>query len=277
MAMTDIFKVDEAKCVKCGACVRDCAFRALKMDDGAPRMAYSDRCMKCQHCLAVCPTGAVIFDGKRPEDSLATAGLPLPSLESVENWLRTRRSMRRFAAADVDRATLSRILSTLGNAPTGCNARSLTFTCFPTRESMDGLRRGFISAIEHHRDGTKLLPRWLAVPAIRLRRGEDDMFFRGASGMLVVSSDDTAPGVTTPLEDVTIACAHFEMLANAAGMATCWCGFLKLVQQEVPELLEQTIGLRRTSPFYAMLFGLPAVHYARGVQRDSYARIDFRG
>ena len=31
------------------------------------------------------------------------------------------------------------------------------------------------------------------------------------------------------------------------------------------------------APFYAMLFGLPAVRYARGVQRDSYARIDFRG
>ena len=71
--------------------------------------------------------------------------------------------------------------------------------------------------------------------------------------------------------------SHFEMLANAAGIATCWCGFLKLVQQEVPELLEQTIGLRRTAPFYAMLFGRPAVRYARGVQRDSYARIDFRG
>ena len=50
-----------------------------------------------------------------------------------------------------------------------------------------------------------------------------------------------------------------------------------MVQQEIPELLERTIGLRRTSPFYAMLFGLPAVRYARGVQRDSYARIDFRG
>ena len=255
--MTSLFEVDGAKCVKCGACVRDCAFRALKMEDGAPRMAFPDRCMKCQHCLAVCPTGAVTFDGKRPEDSVPVDGLPLPSLESVENWLRTRRSMRYFADEDVERATLSRILSALGNAPTGCNARALTFTCFPTRASMDGFRRDFISVIERHRDGAKLLPRWLAVPAIRLRNGEDDM--------------------ATPLEDVTIACAHFEMLANAAGIATCWCGFLKMVQQEVPELLEQTIGLRRTAPFYAMLFGRPAVRYARGVQRDSYARIDFRG
>jgi len=33
------------------------------------------------------------------------------------------------------------------------------------------------------------------------------MIFRGASGILIVSSDETAPGITTPREDVTIACA----------------------------------------------------------------------
>ena len=102
------------------------------------------------------------------------------------------------------------------------------------------------------------------------------MFFRGASGILIVSSDETSPGVTTPREDVTIACAHFELLANACGLATCWCGFLNLVQKEVPEILEATVGIRRTAPFYAMLFGRPAVRYARCVQRDSYARIDYR-
>ena len=102
------------------------------------------------------------------------------------------------------------------------------------------------------------------------------MFFRGASGILIVSSDETSPGVATPLEDVTIACAQFEMLANAAGIASCWCGCLKMVQREIPELLEQTIGLRRTTPFYAILFGRPAVRYARCVQRDTYARVDYR-
>ncbi len=276
--MKEIFEVEESKCLKCGACVRDCAFRALRSgDDGLPRLAFPDRCMRCQHCLAVCPVGAVTFDGRRPEDSLPVKGLALPGLDAVENWMRTRRSMRRFAAEDVDRATLERILKVLGNTPTGCNARALTFTCFPTRKAMDGFRNDFIKAIEQHRDGTRLLPRWLAVPAIKLRNGGEDMFFRGSSGILIVSSDETAPGVTTPREDVAIACSHFEMLANAAGIATCWCGFLDLVQKEVPELLEATTGLRRTTPFYAMLFGRPAVRYARGVQRDSYARIDMRG
>lgn len=275
--MQKLFEIDDAKCVRCGACVNDCAFRALRAEkDGRPSMAHPERCMRCQHCLAVCPTGAVSFDGKRPEDSLPVDGLELPSAEAVSNWMATRRSVRRFAKEDVDRATLDRVLRTLGNAPTGCNARALTFTCFPTRKSMDAFRRDFIDVVAHHRDGTKLLPRWLAVPAIKLRNGGDDLFFRGASGMLIVSSDKTAPGVTTPREDVAIACAHFELLANASGIATCWCGFLHLVQEVVPELLETSAGIRRTSPFYAMLFGRPAVRYHRGVQREDYARIAYR-
>ena len=278
MRMTnDLFSLDRAKCLKCGACVRDCAFRALRQDaEGFPQMANPERCMRCQHCLAVCPAGAVEFDGRRPEDSVATKDLALPSAEAVENWLRTRRSVRRFASEDVDRATLDKVLRALGNSPTGCNARALTFTCFPARDSMDNFRRGFIRTIERHRDGNKLLPRWLAVPAIKLRNGGEDMFFRGAPGMLIVSSDETDKAVTTPHEDVTIACANFELLANANGIATCWCGFLNLVQREVPELLEATVGIRRTTPFYAMLFGRPAIRYQRGIQRDSYAKVVYR-
>lgn len=273
----DFFSVDFVRCVACGQCVRDCAFKALKVGgDGRPVMAEAARCMRCQHCFAVCPTGAVSIDGKNADDAVGLKGLELPSSDSVENWLAVRRSTRTFAHDDVDQGVLDRILRSLGNVPTGCNARSLKFTCFSTRASLDRFRRQFIKTIENHRDGTKLLPRWLAVPAIRMRRGGDDMFFRNAPGLLVISSDETNPAVTTPEVDVAAACAYFEMLAQAHGLATCWCGFLKLVQREVPELLEDTIGIRRTTPFYAMLFGRPGIRYARGVLRADYASIEYR-
>lgn len=273
----DFFTVDRERCVGCGRCVADCAFKALKSDaDGRPVMGEASRCMRCQHCFAICPTGAVRIDGKNPDDAVKLNGLELPSAASVENWLAVRRSMRTFAREDADRSILERILKNLGNVPTGCNARSLKFTCFPNRNSLDRFRAQFIKTIENHRNGTKFLPRWLAVPAIRMRNGGGDMFFRDAPGLLIVSSDETNPAVTTPDVDVAAACAYFEMLANAHGLATCWCGFLKLVQQEVPELLEETVGIRRTTPFYGMLFGLPGIRYSRGVLRTDYAEIDYR-
>ena len=277
MSESNLFEFDRDRCVKCGACVNDCLFGAIRTgDDGYPALLAPEKCMRCQHCLAICPKGAVTFAGKRPENSLDTNGLRLPDVEETENFLHARRSTRRYLAGDVERATLERIFRALGNSPTGCNARSLKFTCFPTRSSMDAFRASFIRAIEEHRDGDKLLPRWLAVPAIQMRKGKGDLFFRNAPGMVIVSSDETAPGVTTPAEDVVIACTHFELLAQAHGLGTCWCGFLKLVQNEVPELLEKTLGFRRTTPLYAMLFGLPAVTYRRGVQRGDEAAVDWR-
>ena len=271
-----LFELDDAKCVKCALCVRDCAFRALKIgEDGRPVLPDEAKCMKCQHCFAICPKGAITFDGRSPGDSVPAAGLPLPKGEEVENWLRVRRSCRQFRDADVDRRLVERILKCLGNTPTGCNARGLTFTCYPTRESMKAFKTRFIHAIERHRDGPRLLPRSIAIPAIKMRRGGEDIFFRGAPAMLIVSADEKNPATATPQQDVIIACANFEMLAQAHGLATCWCGFLKMVQLEVPEILEQTSGLSRSTPFYAMLFGYPAVRYARGVQRDGYAKVVF--
>jgi ferredoxin len=271
------FKVDSSACVKCGACVRDCAFKVLSVDDNSlPAMPHPEKCMRCQHCFAICPTGAITFDGVKSSDAMEVKGLSLPSAEQVSNWIKSRRSIRKFQPDDVDPAVLDKVLKLLANSPTGCNARSLTFTCYPNRAAVDEFRSAFLKAVEEHRDGAKLLPRWLAIPAIKLRKGGDDIFFRGASGILIVSSDETASGVTTPMEDVTIACSNFELIANANGIGTCWCGFLKLVQNEIPELLEKAAGIRRTTPFYAILFGRSAVKYARCAERGAYASIVYK-
>ncbi len=272
-----LFELNREECVRCGLCVRDCAFGALRTDDSNyPTLANPTRCMRCQHCFAICPKGAITFDGFKAQDSLRVRELNLPTAEQVEHFIRSRRSMRHFKDADPDAAVIDRILRTLGNSPTGCNARGLTFTCYANRESMNAFRGRFLRAIEEHREGAKLLPRWLAVPAIKLRQGKSDMFFRGAPAMVIISSDETTPGVTTPNEDIAAAVTYFELLANANGLATCWCGFLRLVQKEIPELLEKAAGIRQTTPFYAMLFGLPAVTYTRTVQRDTYAWIVYK-
>lgn len=271
------FKVDSCACLKCGACVRDCAFRVLAFDKaGFPAISHPEKCMRCQHCFAVCPVGAIEFDGIKASDVASVEDIVLPDAELAANWIRSRRSIRRFVPEDVDPVVLDKVLKLLANSPTGCNARALTFTCYPNRAALDEFRAAFLKAVEEHRNGEKLLPRWLAVPAIKLRNGGEDVFFRGASGILIVSSDETAPGVTTQQEDVTIACSNFELLANANGIGTCWCGFLKLVQNEIPELLEKVAGIRRTSPFYAILFGKKAVKYMRCVERGAYASIVYK-
>ena len=270
-----IFEVDASKCTGCGACVRDCAFGALRFDaSGHPVLAAPDKCMRCQHCLAVCPTGAVRLDGKGAEDCVNADHAELPTPAAVGIWLRLRCAVRQLKDVDVDPRELDSILHVLGNTPTGCNARSLTFSCFRNRRSMRMMRESFLEFIA--RPSRKPLPRWIAVQIRRMNADEGDLFFRGASGLLVVSSDPANPAVTTPREDVTLACANFELLANASGIATCWCGFLGLVERELPGLVECLVGVPAGHPFAAMLFGVSGIRYPRGVARDGAARIVYR-
>lgn len=276
-AESKIFNVDGKRCIRCGECVKDCFFGALEIGaDGMPAMANPNRCMQCQHCFAVCRTGAIVFKGHKAEEALTVRGLELPTGNAMANLIRSRRSIRKYAEQDVNQALLKGILKTLANAPTGCNARALKFTCIATRKAMDDFRSKFIGVLERHRCGSKMLPRWIAAPAIQLRRGERDVFFRGASGMLVVTCDPKAKGVVTPAEDVMVACSQFDLLAQASGMGTCWCGFFKLVQREIPELLPELVGVGEDTPFYAILFGVPAIEYTRSVCRDEEAEVEWR-
>lgn len=271
------FRVDAAKCIRCRKCVADCAFRALKFDVAHSEviMPNPERCMRCQHCFAICPVGAISIDGKNAALSEKCRALSLPGGQEVDNWMRVRRSTRQFQKKDVPQEEIDKILRVLGNAPTGCNARGLTFHCVNGFEKMDLFKRRFLETIAAHRDGEHLLPRDIAVPAIKLREGKEDIFFRGAAGMVVISSDISNPLVATPEVDVSAACAYFEMIAQAHGIATCWFGFMRMVQAHVPEILEKTLGINCKAPFYAMLYGYSAVQYERTIQRDDYAAIKY--
>ena len=96
-----------------------------------------------------------------------------------------------------------------------------------------------------------------------------DEIFRGAPHLLVVSAGEKA---TCAKEDVDLSLAYFELLAQCSGLGTVWCGMLKLVLDAAPEL-RSCLDLGPETPFYGMLFGYPAVRYARTVQRDDAASV----
>lgn len=103
------FQVDSSACLRCGACVRDCAFKVLSLGKaGMPEIGNPKRCMRCQHCIAVCPVGAITFDGVRSSDVETVKNLNLPNADQVANWIKSRRSIRKFADEDVDPETLEK-------------------------------------------------------------------------------------------------------------------------------------------------------------------------
>ena len=264
-------KINE-KCTGCGACVADCPVGVLTMENGRPQVRpdKADSCMDCRHCLAVCPVAALSLNGIAAEDCVSAENLALPSAEQMRGLLMGRRSVRRFAAEDLPRDQIVELLETLKCVPTGCNARHLTFRVVASRVRMDELRAKVVKLLL---EKEAELPDFLKAAVAAVRKNPDlDPFFRHAPHLLIVQGDPKT-GVT-PQVDCDAACAYFDLLAQGSGWGVTWCGFLHIIIDAVPEVAD-IFGIPRGTPFYAMMFGAPAVRYARTVCRKDGARVEF--
>jgi nitroreductase len=187
------------------------------------------------------------------------------------NLVRGRRSIRRYRDENVDPQVLQPLLAALGNAPTGINRMALTFSVIDDKTAMQRFRVKAIHALaeagkagripEQHGYLMQAVPAWFEQKV--------DMIFRGAPHMLVVSA---TPEAVCPQEDVNLALATFELMAQCAGLGTVWCGLAKMTLELLPEL-KNDLGLAPGLFYYTMMFGMPAARYARTVQRDGIDRI----
>lgn len=269
------FTVDAKRCTGCGLCVRDCVTQIIKQNVGkVPTVALADEanCLECQHCLAICPTAAISIFGLNPDAGTPLNAQTLPTFAQLSTLIRGRRSVRHYRDQNVDAATIRKILEASAHSPTGCNNRSLTFTLIDDKATLAKFRETTYTALEQARtthpnpDALEML--WDGVTAYR-KLNRDDIF-RGAPHMLFVSVGPDAPCAH---EDVVIALAEFELLATAEGLGTVWCGYVKFAMEAATPELKDILGIPRDHAVYPMLFGLPAVHYARTIQRNDGATI----
>ena len=268
------FQVDQQKCTRCGQCAQDCPSRIIEQaGDAVPviRPENEERCIRCQHCLAVCPAAAIHIFGRDPANSIQLQAASFPKLDQMLNLVRGRRSVRKYKDENVDPALLQRLLAALGNVPSAVNRMPLIFQVIDDKDVMGRLRtktlQGLQEAIqaghipEQHAYLVQAAPAWFD--------RKIDVIFRGAPHMLVVVA---GPESICPQEDVNLALAYFELLAQSAGLGTVWCGLAKMAMEALPSV-KAAVGIPDGQYYYTMLFGTPAVQYSRTVQRDDPARI----
>jgi Fe-S-cluster-containing hydrogenase component 2 len=266
------FIVDDKRCVRCGKCAKDCIAEIIEQKGKALpsiKPEQEENCLQCQHCLAICPAGAISILGHNPADSLELKAGSMPPLSQMTTIIRGRRSIRHYRDENVDPVLLKNLLATVANAPTGINRRELTFSVIDDKAVMGRFRDKALKALRQSiKDGKVaesagyLLE---AVPAWFDRK--QDIVFRGAPHLLVVSAPQDAP---CPQEDVVLTLAYFELIAQTAGIGTVWCGLVKWLLEALPEL-KPALGLPADHKYYCMLFGVPAIRFARTVQRDDAA------
>ena len=268
------FKVNDGRCNRCGLCALDCpAYIVEQEGDSLPFVSAEneEKCLECQHCLAVCPTGAISVFGLNPDESLPLSADVWPTVDQMTRLVRGRRSVRKYTDRNVDPKLIAELLATTANSPTGVNNRMLTFTVVDDKEQLHRLREKVLAALVKADSEHRIPERFAYVQNAISAHVEHhlDVIFRGAPHVLIVSAPPQSPCAT---EDVPIALAYFELLAQSAGLGTVWCGLLRLAFESAPEL-KSLVGLPPGHHYYAMLFGYPAIHHARTVQRDAAAKV----
>ncbi|MDY0169690.1 MAG: nitroreductase family protein [Thermoguttaceae bacterium] len=268
------FIVKDEKCTRCGLCVLDCPTRIIQQQgDQLPFILpeNEENCLQCQHCLAVCPTAAISIFSLNPDESLPVSPDVWPRFEQMVHLARGRRSVRQYRDENVDSELIGRLLTTVAHAPTAVNNRMLTFTVIDDRGTLGRFREKVMGALLDAAEAGFIPERcaYVAKAASAYVEHGADVIFRGAPHVLIVSAPPQSAWAT---EDVPLALAYFELLAQSAGLGTVWCGLLKLALEAVPGL-KGLIDLPPDHHYFAMLFGYPAVQYARTAQRDGAAKI----
>ena len=262
------FHVQKDRCISCGLCVRDCVMDIIRLEEDFPVVEEEIKCLRCGHCLAICPQGAISVLGRHPSGSATLSG-NLPSPLALETLIKGRRSVRHFKERDVDPGLLKELLDIASHAPTGTNSQMLHLTVVNKREVMDAFRNDVYKRLSDM-TGQKTMPdsrigHFFSIAAQLWAEEGRDLIFRNAPHLVLVSNNSSASCVP---EDPVIFLSYFELMAQAKGVGTCWCGFLLWLFKEVLPDLCSKLGIPDSHTFgYAMLFGYPAFNYARTVER----------
>jgi len=265
------FEIDTDKCTKCGLCAKDCPTSIIRMKKGSCPYIPAEKekeCFKCQHCPAVCPTGALSILGRNPEQSVTLKG-NLPDPQQLETLIKGRRSVRSYRNENLDPELLQQLLDVAWHAPTGHNACQVRLTVIDDKQAMESFRDETYSGLARRvKSGNLPAEKAFFADFVNLwQKLRIDVLFRGAPHLVVASAPRDC---ASPLPDCLIALSYFELFAQSQEVGTLWNGLVKwAIDDLVPELRQRLQLPSQHQIGYVMVFGKPAIHYQRTVEKGT--------
>lgn len=221
-----LFTVNEDLCIKCALCAKVCPSWLITFDErGYPEILPSNegRCIECGHCVLFCPTKANILSFMEVDKLSDAAALSLPSELEILNFIKTRRTIRRFQNKVISKELFAQIFDVVGQAPTASNERPVRWIISDDPNKTKKIATMVLSWMsdymnEHPNSRMAFIAKNMQAKA---EEGIDGIL-RGAPhvAIAVVKSNYRWP------EDGTIALTYLELGAHALGVGACWGGFL---------------------------------------------------
>jgi nitroreductase/NAD-dependent dihydropyrimidine dehydrogenase PreA subunit len=261
--------VDETKCKKDGICAQECPTTVIQIrkDNGYPEIAPEGFCMVCGHCVAVCPHGALSHEQILAEDSPVIKAELVINEEQAVQFLRSRRSIRRYQDKPVEKEKIRRLVEAARYAPTGANMQLVEWLVLSDKShlrSIAGLTVDWMRQVLKDPRVAAASP-YLSRLVSAWEEGHDSVL-RGAPVLVVASAPSEA---INGLVDLTLALSYLDLLAPTMGLGTCWAGLLQGALLASPSI-KAAVGIPAGhSHHYALMLGYPDVKYYRLPKRKT--------
>jgi nitroreductase/NAD-dependent dihydropyrimidine dehydrogenase PreA subunit len=263
-----LITIDEQLCKKDGLCAAECPAAIIRLqEDGFPETVPGgeDVCLLCGHCVAVCPQGALSHvHCTREECPPINKKLVLHERQAVQ-FLRSRRSVRRYQDKPVEREKIQRLIEIARYAPTGSNSQLVEWLVVDDKSKIKSI---VALTIDYLRRLLRENPQAMAIASLpRAVAAWDagyDGVLRNAPALVVASAPKEA---FNGMIDVTLALCYLDLMAPTLSLGTCWAGMLQSALHFSPSIKE-ALGVPAEHPHhYPMMLGYPKVKYYRLPER----------
>jgi len=264
-----LLRIDAEKCQRDEFCVRECptAIIRLSKTEGIPVIAPGSEgnCLDCGHCVAVCPHDALSHERIQIGDCpLIREELRLSEEQAVQ-FLRSRRSVRRFLDKPVEKEKIQRLIEASRYSPTAGNSQLVQWLVLNDKKQIAEIAG---MTVDWLRDVVKD-PRIAAASpylpmVIAAWDAGTDSVLRGTPVLIVASAPKEAINGTV---DITLALSYLDLLAPVMGLGTCWAGLLQAALLS-SSAIYRAVGIPDRHPHhYPMMLGYPELKYYRLPER----------
>jgi nitroreductase/NAD-dependent dihydropyrimidine dehydrogenase PreA subunit len=268
------------RCSQCLLCVRECVAGAWRNIGGEPVMAAPQLCNRCGHCVAVCSQSAIFHEAlDYAQITESHGGNP----DFYRHIVHGRRSIRQYKNAAVPSEIIENILNMASHSPTASNRQLVAYTVISDKHLLAAFSNsvfGFNRKLyEITRKGmgkvfhailktffADIVDRYLDPMDFYISeadRGRDYILHKAPVLILVHGPRKEA----FMNENCNIAAANIMNGAHAAGLGTCYIGFLTLAMKFSSKMRNQAEIPRGHGVFAALILGYPAYGHPFTVSR----------
>jgi nitroreductase/NAD-dependent dihydropyrimidine dehydrogenase PreA subunit len=263
--------IDQERCNHCGACVALCnSGNVYAQENDTVQVTNIENCWSCGHCVAVCPTDAIGHSQFVLDDCPLIASAVLPSLESMVEAFRERRSTRTYKSRPLSREIVKSLIDIARCVPSADNAQPVDWLIFDDPDLIAELSRQTVAVFEQklhqsRKNMSAIVEDIQDFERIIRQRGQgmDPIFFKAPVLLLAHVPVEDSFG----RDDATYAAYNIILAAQRMGLGNCLIGYF-IYALENSGQLRRRLGLpdnRRVE--VALVIGYPKYQFRRAVPR----------